>query len=138
VNSIFGEGVSPKLRKLRDGIDRLGWPSNDLLQHRRERIVYGVCLIANLRDYLLGIDPRPRYVFRDLGRDDGERIVDWWIERWLSRRARSDEILERVGRDTLTRPVRHRARVVIPNLDLRDAEDWEDLGSLRDRQHLVA
>ena len=42
VNSIFGEGVNPKLRKVRDGIDLLGWPSEVLLQHGRHRIVYGV------------------------------------------------------------------------------------------------
>ncbi len=30
VNSIFGEGVSPRLRKLRDGLDALRLPTNDL------------------------------------------------------------------------------------------------------------
>src|SRR5262249_15371626 len=78
VNSIFGEGVNPKLRKVRDGINRLGWPSNDLLQHRRERIVYGVSLISNLLPYLLGLDREPKYVFRTSIRDDSERITQWW------------------------------------------------------------
>src|SRR5207244_4710125 len=74
VNSIFGEGVNPKLRKVRDGLDRLGWPSDDLLQHRRQRIVYGVSLVANLLPYLLGLDERPRYLFRRSLANDVGRI----------------------------------------------------------------
>lgn len=39
VNSIFGEGVSPKLRKLRDGLDQLNFRPDALTQHGRARIV---------------------------------------------------------------------------------------------------
>lgn len=120
VNSIFGEGVNPKLRKVRDGLDLLGWPSNDLLQHRRQRIVYGVSLVSNLLPYLLGIDARPRYVFRRSLRNDVGRIALWWTERWLSKRAQSDDVLEKVALNTLTRPVRHDARVVLPLLQPED------------------
>jgi Domain of unknown function (DUF4338) len=116
VNSIFGEGVNPKLRKVRDGLDRLGWPSNDLLQHRRQRIVYGVSLVSNLLPYLLGIDADPRYVFRAKIRGDVERIASWWTERWLSKRVKSDEVLDRVASNSTARPVRHEARVVLPPL----------------------
>lgn len=42
VNSLFGEGVSPRLRKVRLGLAALGWPTNELLRHGRERILYGV------------------------------------------------------------------------------------------------
>jgi Domain of unknown function (DUF4338) len=114
VNSIFGEGVNPKLRKVRDGIDQLGWPSNELLQHGRRRIVYGVPLISNLHFYLLGIDTKPRYVFRRSLRDDAGRITRWWVERWLSRRIESNDVLERVELHTTLRPVRHGARVPLP------------------------
>lgn len=116
VNSIFGEGVNPKLRKVRDGLDRLGWPSNDLLQHRRQRIVYGVSLVSNLLPYLLGIDADPRYVFRPKIRGDVEKIARWWAERWLSKRVKSDEVLDKVARNSTARPVRHEARVVLPPL----------------------
>jgi hypothetical protein len=116
VNSIFGEGVNPKLRKVRDGLDKLGWPSNDLLQHRRQRIIYGVSLVSNLLPYLLGIDADPRYVFRPTIRGDVERIASWWTERWLSKRVKSDEVLDRVARNSTARPVRHEARVVLPPL----------------------
>lgn len=116
VNSIFGEGVSPKLRKARDGLDRLGWPSNDLLQHRRQRIVYGVPLISNLLGYLLGIENEPRYLVRPSLRGDVEKIALWWMKRWLSKRVESDAVLENVAAHTTTRPVRHGARVVLPPL----------------------
>jgi hypothetical protein len=73
INSIFGEGVNPKLRKVRDGLDLLGWPADELLQHRRQRIVYGVPLVTNLRDYLLGLDQEPNYRFRSNVAKDVER-----------------------------------------------------------------
>jgi hypothetical protein len=116
VNSIFGEGVNPKLRKVRDGLDRLGWPSNNLLQHHRQRIVYGVSLVSNLLPYLLEIDARPRYLFRRSLRHDVDRIALWWNERWLSKRVESDDVLAKVAMNTVTRPVNHGARVVLPLL----------------------
>jgi Druantia protein DruA len=122
VNSIFGEGVNPKLRKVRDGLDRLGWPSNDLLQHGRQRIVYGVSLVSNLLPYLLGIDERPRYLFRRSLANDVGRIALWWNERWLSKRVESDDVLAKVAMNTLTRPVSHGARVVLPVLEPEDAD----------------
>ena len=42
VNSVFGEGVNPRLRKIRDGLDALGLPTDDLLNHGGPRLVYGV------------------------------------------------------------------------------------------------
>lgn len=116
VNSIFGEGVNPKLRKVRDGLDRLGWPSNDLLQHRRQRIVYGVSLVSNLLPYLLGIDERPRYLVRQSVKNDVERIVGWWTERWLANRSKSDDVLAIVAANSVSRPVQHGARVILPSL----------------------
>ena len=120
MNSIFGEGVNPKLRKVRDGLDRLGWPSNDLLQHRRQRIVYGVSLVSNLLPYLLGIDDRPRYLVRQSVKSDVERIVGWWTERWLANRSRSDDVLAIVAANSVSRPVQHGARVVLPPLPDHD------------------
>src|SRR5260370_13351220 len=52
VNSIFGEGVNPKLRKVRAGLALLGWPAGELLQHGRRRIVYGLTLVSNRPPYL--------------------------------------------------------------------------------------
>jgi hypothetical protein len=114
INSIFGEGVNPKLRKVRDGLDLLGWPADELLQHRRQRIVYGVPLVTNLRDYLLGLDQEPNYRFRSNVAKDVERVSDWWEERWLRRRAQSRGVLEDVRRHTKPSSGGHGARVVLP------------------------
>lgn len=117
VNSIFGEGVNPKLRKIRAGIDLLDWPSDGLLQHHRQRIVYGVPLVENLLPYLLGIDLQPKYVFQKSMRDDVEAISDWWRTRWLAGRCQSDEVLNAIARHTQSRPIRHGARVQLPELE---------------------
>ena len=113
MNSIFGEGVNPKLRKVRDGIDLLGWPSEALLQHGRQRIIYGVSLVSNLLPYLLGDDDEPDYLFRRNVRDDVTKIGDWWIQRWLRPRIASAEVLGTVSKNRTTRPARHGARVPI-------------------------
>ncbi|UNK58900.1 DUF4338 domain-containing protein [Pseudoxanthomonas daejeonensis] len=114
VNSIFGEGVSPKLRKVRRGLELLGLPADVLLRHYRHRIVYGVSLIRNLRDYLLGLDPEPSYfVPVDASASATAQIGAWWLERWLRNRIESDEVLAEVERHTLIRPVQHGARVPV-------------------------
>ncbi len=120
VNSIFGEGVNPKLRKVRDGIDLLGWPSEDLLMHGRQRIVYGVNLVSNLLPYLIGAEAVPRYLFRRNLKDDVATISEWWIRRWLSPRIRSVEVLAAVAEHRVERPVRHGARVPIVALTAVD------------------
>lgn len=111
VNSIFGEGVNPKLRKVRDGLDLLGWPSEVLLQHGRQRIVYGVSLVSNLLPYLLGIETKPNYLFRRNAKDDITKITAWWLQRWLAPRVRSSEVLNAVAAHGTARPSLHGARV---------------------------
>lgn len=121
VNSIFGEGISPKLRKVREGLDLLGLPSRLLLRHHRRRVVYAVSLIRNLREHLLGIEARPNYLvpIRD-GPSGSAAIAMWWRERWLRNRIASDEVLSEVARHTLVRPIRHGARVsALPPVDQR-------------------
>ena len=114
VNSIFGEGVSPKFRKIRQGLDILGWPSNELLRHRRERIVYGVGLADNLRDYLIGLDPDPKFIFDVHCSDDIDRLSQWWRDRWLEPRIRRPGVLSSVRLHKIDRPVQHGARVLLP------------------------
>lgn len=118
VNSLFGEGVSPKFRKIRSGLEALNLPADALLQHGRHRIVYGIPVVRNLRGFLLGMEEDPQYLF---SMDDPQRstaeIARWWTERWLQRRIESDEVLARVDGHTLVSPIRHGARVVLPWMD---------------------
>jgi len=120
VNSIFGEGVSPKLRKVRHGLELLEFPSERLLRHGRRRIVYGVALARNAREYLLGLDTRPDYLFALDGGDAIAAISEWWRARWLSRRIAQDAALSEVEAQTLVRPIRHGARVMLPRGDDAD------------------
>jgi len=59
VHSIFGEGVNPRLRKIRDALDAVGLPSEPILRHVDRRIIYGIPLAANFRQVLLGVDAHP-------------------------------------------------------------------------------
>lgn len=114
VNSLFGEGVSPRLRKVRLGLASLGWPSNALLKHGRERILYGVPLVENVRDYSLGIDAKPDYLLDPEPQDAGESVAAWWLERWALKRAAQDQVLTAMRQHRLVRPIRHGARVPLP------------------------
>jgi hypothetical protein len=119
VNSIFGEGVSPRLRKVRLGLSALGWPANDLLMHGRERILYGVPLVDNLRDFSLGLDSEPRYLLDPRFSEAEDSIAEWWLNRWAINRAAQPAVQEAMKLNRLVRPVRHGARVTL-------AEEWDD------------
>ena len=84
----FGEGASPKLRKLRAGLDALGFNSDLVLLHHQARRIYGVPLYPGAGAYLCGLDKKtPDYVLRpDRYVDASERIGDFWRRRWLARR----------------------------------------------------
>lgn len=131
VNSIFGEGVSPKLRKLRDGLDQLNFPTDALLQHGRERIVYGVPLARNLREYLLGMDASPDYIFSvEDPKASTAAIANWWMERWLLHRMESDDVLGQVERHTTVRDGRymlHGACVRLPSVEELQPALFDDI-----------
>lgn len=115
VNSIFGEGVNPKLRKVRSGLDLVGLPSDVLLRHGSPRIIYQVPVARNFREILLGCTTRAAPIVPDR-RETGAQIVEYWRERWLAQRIASQAVLDTVERHTLAYPVRHGARVALPVL----------------------
>jgi len=117
VNSIFGEGVSPRLRKVRLGLAALGWPANELLKHGRERILYGVPLVSNLCDFSLGIDSEPGYLLDPELKDTDERVSAWWLDRWAMSRASQPRVQEQMRSHRLVLPIRHGARVQLPDDD---------------------
>jgi hypothetical protein len=112
VNSIFGEGVSPRLRKIRAGLDLCGFPSDAVLTHGSPRIVYGVNLTSNPLDSLVGRSNRLKYL---VSQEEPKRvtlaITDYWKRRWLHPRSLRSEIVDRVAKHTLAKPVEHGARV---------------------------
>jgi hypothetical protein len=115
VNSIFGEGVNPLMRKLRDGLADVGFPAEDLLLHGNPRVVYGVPIADNFREVLLGQDAKPKYY---LSLKQAEKhtalLAEFWRKRWLVGRITRPGILEDVTKHTLAYPVTHGARVSLP------------------------
>jgi hypothetical protein len=118
INHIFGEGVSPRLRKVRSGMEAVGLPPDKLMQHGTPRIVYGVALAEQFREVLLGrrINKPPYFFPFEDSTIVTQGIGDYWIRRWLSRRIERDEVLADVDRHTLVYPVTHGARVTLPPL----------------------
>ncbi len=122
MNRILGEGTNPTMRMVREGLDQLGLPSDVLLQHGSPRRVYGVSLVSNLDEALLGVaEPEALLPGVDPGVGTAA-LVRWWRARWMDARSASGEVLERVEAHRLDWPVRHGARVALPA-----AEDAEAL-----------
>jgi len=88
VNSVFGEGPSPRLRKLTVGLSLLGFNADSLMKHNQKRLVYGVLLCNEAKDFLSGRELElPKYLtLPEDYLDASERIADFWKERWLSSR----------------------------------------------------
>ncbi len=118
VNNVFGEGTSPKLRSLRDGLNALGISADEMLQHGIEKVVYGATLVSNSSRYLLRLDDTPHYLFLlEEAQASTARIAQHWFERWASGRMGQSETEQKLLVHTLVRPIRHGARVVIPSDD---------------------
>jgi hypothetical protein len=121
VNSIFGEGVNPRMRKIRDAVEEIDLPATELLQHQNARVVYGVALAHNFSDVLLGRTDQARYILpQSKPTVRSALIADYWRTRWLSNRIRSPEVLSAVAEHRLTYPVVHGARVPLPHADEDD------------------
>jgi hypothetical protein len=116
VNSIFGEGVNPLMRKIREGLDEVGLPSDELLMHGNQRLVYGVPLARNFREILLGLCRRPDYYLcLTKAKNHSWQLADYWRRRWLASRITRPGILSQVAEHILTYPVVHGARVQLPD-----------------------
>jgi hypothetical protein len=115
VNSIFGEGVNPLMRKLRDGLAEVKLPADELLNHGNRRVVYGVPIAENFREVLLGMDSRPKYFLSpQKAKKHTDLLAQFWRKRWLSGRITRPGILEETATHTLSYPVTHGARVQLP------------------------
>jgi hypothetical protein len=115
VNSIFGEGVNPLMRKIRDAMAILGLPAENLLRHGNRRVVYGVSLADNTSRFLSGFDRKIKFSLPQS--HQAERTADigrYWSARWLNKRLQKPGILDQVANHRLTYPVRHGARVEVP------------------------
>jgi hypothetical protein len=115
VNSIFGEGVNPLMRKIREALDTLRLPSDELLQHGNRRVTYGIRLAGNFREILIGLNKKPSYLIPQTdARRRSLQITNYWIERWLLKRIKLPDVLYKVKQHTLSYPLHHGAMVALP------------------------
>jgi Domain of unknown function (DUF4338) len=134
VNNLFGEGMSPKLRSLRMGLDGLGLCPDEYLRHHSPRLLYAVPLASNALDVLFGLTRRPNYILPAKGgAATTERIAAHWYERWAKARIarpaalpllresrRDDHLLSRVASDLgASAYAAHRSSEPIAVIDLR-------------------
>lgn len=92
VNNRFGEGTSPRLRQIREGLDALGLKSDAILHHATPRIFYGCELVPCARSNLVGLNRSP-YVA-----PAAASIAAAWRQRWLANRIMREETLAELGR----------------------------------------
>jgi hypothetical protein len=93
VNNRFGEGSSPRLRQIREGLDALGLDSNHILHHATPRLFCATELEPAAREQLLGFREAEPVEAPPLA-----TIAAAWRRRWLLNRIQNEEVLDRVGR----------------------------------------
>ena len=101
INHVFGEGASPKMRlmtmAIRELLEADESDTKEFSKHAMSRIVYGAELASNTTNYLLGLDDSPHYYF-DTNDYTGEtqKIIDFWLNRWVASRLNYTPVFERV------------------------------------------
>jgi hypothetical protein len=80
------------------------------------RVVYGVPLASNFREMLLGLDKTAKY-FLPLtnAAKQTESLAEFWRKRWLTNRIVREGIIDAIAKHTLSYPITHGARVVLPS-----------------------
>lgn len=90
VNNRFGEGISPRLRQIREGLEALGVQSDQVLHHATPRIFYGCELAPGARGALLGLATMP---------DEAPSVSDIaeaWRHRWVGKRIALIDVRKRM------------------------------------------
>ncbi len=101
VNHVFGEGASPKMRlmtmAIRDLLETEESDTKEFSKHAMSRIVYGAELASNTLDYLLGKADTLQYYFdKNDSAGETQKIVEFWLNRWVMSRLNYQPIFERI------------------------------------------
>ena len=125
VNNLFGEGMSPKLRSLRLGLDALGLAPDEYLRHHSPRLLYAVPLVSNADEVMLGLSRQPCYTLPlSGGSATTAAIARYWFDRWVKARLERPDTIDRVR--SLHRDAQLVSRVAS---DLRVSNDAISAGS---------
>ena len=80
--------------------------------------MYIASLVDDPAGYLMGLSDTPDYLFdRALG-ESATRISEWWKQRWVLARVARQETHALLERHNHVHPIRHGARVLLPDPDL--------------------
>ncbi len=88
INNRFGEGTSPRLRQIREGLDALGIASDSVLHHATPRLFYACELGVDARASLMGM------ASTDAVASSSAVIARAWRIRWLAARICRPETLQ--------------------------------------------
>lgn len=121
-DSLFGEGVNPRMRTIRDGLALLGL-SDEVIRHGARRSVYVVPLARDAQRSLAGLDVGSTGGLAACA--EATRIAAWWRARWAEMRWGPDTSAE-VRRHTTERPIRHGARA-LPHSASETSTDGQSL-----------
>ncbi|MED0673814.1 DUF4338 domain-containing protein [Aneurinibacillus aneurinilyticus] len=98
INNVFGEGTSPRMRLMRSGLSVLGISEN-FIKHHTKRIIYGIELASNTKEFLNGTDEELNYFYPLDGNEElyTEEIIDYWKTRWLLPRLTRQSTMEKLS-----------------------------------------
>jgi hypothetical protein len=88
VNNRFGEGTSPRLRQIREGLDALGLKSDTILHHATPRIFYGCELSPHARDALMGLG------VPEAAAPSARDLATAWRRRWVGNRILREDTID--------------------------------------------
>ena len=91
VNNRFGEGTSPRMRQIREGLDALGIASDTVLHHATPRLFFACELGTDARMALMGM------ASEQAEPATAATIASAWRRRWLDGRAQRDETLAAIS-----------------------------------------
>jgi hypothetical protein len=95
INSVFGEGSSPRTRQIRQGLLLIGISHEYIMKQPSGRRVYACETYPGAKDDLVGFcKPKKRGKAAQV-----DVISNAWLERWVSSRIARPEVLARVADD---------------------------------------
>lgn len=92
INSVFGEGSSPRTRQIREGLNLLGINNSELLEQPNQKKVYGCELFPGAKGQLLGFDDIE--LSPSVGSNSVAAIAKGWTKRWLLPRIENQKTLD--------------------------------------------
>jgi hypothetical protein len=117
-NSIFGEGSSPRMRKIREVLDRFKIPADKILKHTYKRIVYLYSLVDDIQKEMLKTEILPIFILdQNKGKEVTEKISEFWYSRYAEKRIQKPEIRQKISENSFKSHGSHCAYVELPETD---------------------